>query len=135
MAHDPEVEKVLLEIRQNLHAEIDARAERDVAPNLQVLSQLESHLTVTGRAWSRLPPVSSNRHGWRAQVELWLKRQLKRATRWYVWEQLNFNAATNDALRAIQTALANQEKQHASLRAELEELRRGGASRSGDDNR
>jgi len=123
MELDAEVEKVLHEIRQNLRAEIDAQTARAVAPNLQALSQLESHLSVTERTWNRLPPLISNRLGWKAQVELWCKRQLKRATHWYVWEQVNFNAATNDALRTVMTALANQEKEQATLRAELEELR------------
>jgi len=122
MELDAEVEKVLHEIQQNLRAEIDARTERAVAPNLQALSQLESHLSVTERTWSRLPPLMSNRRGWKAKVEIWLKRQLKRATRWYVWEQVNFNAATNDALRTIMTALANQEQEQATLRARLDEL-------------
>ncbi len=122
MEFEAEVEKVLHEIRQNLRAEIDARTERAVAPNLQALSQLESHLSVTKRTWSRLPPLMSNRQGWMARVEIWLKRQIKRATHWYVWEQVNFNAATNDALRTVMTALANQEKEQATLRAQLDEL-------------
>lgn len=122
MELDAEVEKVLHEIRQNLRAERDTRTERAVAPNLHTLSQLESHLSVTERTWSRLPPLMSNRQGWKARVEIWIKRQLKRATRWYVWEQVHFNAATNDALRIVLTALAKQEKEQAILRAQLDEL-------------
>jgi len=122
MEIDAEVEKALHEIRQNLRAEIDARTERAVAPNLQILSQLESHLSVTERTWSRLPPLMSNRQGWMARVEIWFKRQIKRATHWYVWEQVNFNAATDDALRTVMAALAHQEKEQAALRAQLDEL-------------
>jgi len=122
MVNDREVEKALLEIRQNLQAEIDARAATGVAPNVQVLWQLESHLTVTERAWSRLPPLVSNRQGWRAQIELWFKRLLKRATHWYVWEQINFNAATNESLHTVRMALARQEQQQSALRTQLEEL-------------
>jgi hypothetical protein len=122
MKFDAEVERVLLEIRQNLSAEIDSRAELAVAPNLQVLMQLESYLSVTERAWSQLPPVMSDRQGWQAHIEIWVKRQVKRATRWYVWEQINFNAATNEALRKATTALAHQQREQAALRAQLAEL-------------
>jgi hypothetical protein len=67
----------------------------------------------------------SNRQGWKAQVELWFKRQIKRATWWYVWEQVNFNAATNDALRALMTALARQKERELELCARLDELQAG----------
>ena len=67
------------------------------------LSLIESYLTTTARAWDRLPPLVSNRSGLIARVELWLKRQLKRATHWYTWEQVNFNAAVHHALRDLRT--------------------------------
>ncbi|HYG12201.1 MAG TPA: hypothetical protein VD835_19800 [Pyrinomonadaceae bacterium] len=117
-----EVEKALREMQQHMQASIAERTRHEVTPGLDLLSQLESHLTVTERTWSRLPPLASNRQGWKAQVELWFKRQIKRATWWYVWEQVNFNAATNDALRTMTLALAEQKKRELELRVRLDEL-------------
>jgi hypothetical protein len=74
------------------------------------LPRLESYLTTTARAWDRLPPLVSNRSGTTARIELWLKRHFKRATRWYAWEQINFNAAVHHALSDMVRLLsANQE--------------------------
>jgi hypothetical protein len=109
-------------MQQHMQANAMERTRHEVTPNLDILWQLESHLTVTERTWKRLPPLVSNRHGWKAQVELWFKRQLKRATWWYVWEQVNFNAATNDALRTLMLALDQQQKRELELRAQLDEL-------------
>src|SRR3979411_3337105 len=47
------------------------------------LALINSSLPTTARAWDRLPPLVSNRSGLAARLELWLKRHLKRATRWY----------------------------------------------------
>ena len=65
------------------------------------LALINSYLATTARAWDRLPPLVSNRSGLAARLELWLKRHLKRATRWYAWEQINFNAAVHHACRGL----------------------------------
>lgn len=109
-------------MQQHMGANVAERTRQEVTPGLELLWQLESHLTVTERAWKRLPPLASNRQGWKAQVELWFKRQIKRVTWWYVWEQVNFNAATNDALRTLMSALAEQQKRESELSARLDEL-------------
>jgi hypothetical protein len=83
------------------------------------LSLINSYLTTTARAWDRLPPVVSNRSGFVARVELWLKRNLKRATRWYSWEQVNFNAAVHHALRDLLRVFSNYEAELRNLRAQL----------------
>lgn len=83
------------------------------------LSLINSYLTTTARAWDRLPPVVSNRSGLVARVELWLKRNLKRATRWYSWEQVNFNAAVHHALRDLLPIFAAYEAELRKLRAQL----------------
>jgi len=85
----------------------------------QTLALISSYLTTTERAWDRLPPVISNRSGFGASVELWCKRQMKRATRWYAWEQVNFNAAVHQALRDLLPVLAVQQHELAAFRAEL----------------
>lgn len=119
---ESEVEKVLHEMQQHMRTNDAEGTRQQITPGLDLLWQLESHLTVTERTWKRLPPLVSNRQGWKAQVELWFKRQIKRATWWYIWEQVNFNAATNDALRTLMSALAEQQKREAELSARLDEL-------------
>ncbi|MGB8506933.1 MAG: hypothetical protein WCD76_00875, partial [Pyrinomonadaceae bacterium] len=78
-----------------------------------------AHLATTARAWDRLPPLVSNRTGWAARLELWLKRHIKRATRWYAWEQINFNASVHHALRDALEALSIYERQLEKLSAEI----------------
>lgn len=63
------------------------------------LALINSYLVTLARAWDRLPPLVSNRSGPSARIELWLKRHLKRATRWYTWEQVNFNASVHQSIR------------------------------------
>jgi len=72
---DAEVEMVLREIRGNLNAGVSARATPGEELIRQNLLQLDGDLFVTARSWNSLPPVVSNRQGWKAQLELWLKRQ------------------------------------------------------------
>jgi hypothetical protein len=83
------------------------------------LALLNSYLTTTARAWDRLPPVVSNRSGLSAKIELWLKRHFKRATRWYAWEQVNFNAAVHHALRDLVPLLSTYEQELEKLRAQM----------------
>ena len=56
------------------------------------LARLQTSLTITGRTRDQLPPVTTYRSGLPARLELWIKRQLKRVTHWYIWEQVNFNS-------------------------------------------
>ena len=84
------------------------------------LSLIESYLATTARAWDRVPPLVSNRSGSIARVELWLKRQLKRATHWFTWEQVNFNAAVHQSLRELLPVIAAHEHELQALRAQLE---------------
>lgn len=135
---DAEVESVLLEIRERLRGITDASADGDGDRSREALARIEGSLAVAERAWDRLPPVVSDRTGWRARLELWLKRRLKGATNWFTWEQINFNAATKDALRATLAALNKQEAQYAELHARLDELEaelRGGDAPRRDSTR
>jgi chromosome segregation ATPase len=125
---DTEVENILREIRERVRAEQQqaapvspnanesgtngATASGDSTPQAtEALARIESYLTTTGRAWDRLPPVVSNRSGALARLELWIKRRLKVATRWYAWEQVNFNAAVHHALRDMLEAFSAFEQQ------------------------
>ena len=84
------------------------------------LALLNSYLTTTARAWDRLPPLVSNRSGLSAKLELWLKRNLKRATRWFTWEQVNFNAAVHHALRDLLPLLSAYEQELGKLHAQID---------------
>lgn len=84
------------------------------------LSRLETSLTITGRTHDQLPPVTTYRSGLLARVELWIKRQLKRATHWYTWEQVNFNSSVDSALNNTMAILRTHEERLASLQNELD---------------
>jgi hypothetical protein len=96
------------------------RRENSEIPAEEHLALINSYLTTTARAWDRLPPLVSNRSGLVARIELWLKRNLKRATRWYAWEQINFNAATHHALRDMLPLLSAHEQELKTLRTQIE---------------
>jgi hypothetical protein len=66
-----------------------------------------------------VPPLVSNRSGSIARVELWFKRQLKRATHWFTWEQVNFNAAVHQALRELLPVMAAHEHELQILKAQF----------------
>jgi hypothetical protein len=132
---DEEVENTLREIRERVRrtAEQEAPAEEAISSanvsnrtkNTSVIgasettARIDAYLTTTARAWDRLPPLVSNRSGGLARLELWVKRRFKQATRWYSWEQINFNAAVHHALRDTLDALLDLENQIGQQRAEL----------------
>jgi hypothetical protein len=142
---DEEVETVLREIRERVIAQ--PLAEPSPAANgnqssqlialgetsprsTEALARLNAHLTTTARAWDRLPPVFSNRTGTPGRIEVWIKARLKRFSRWFTWEQINFNAAVHHALgETLKTvteqdaAIAAQSMQLAAARTEHEALR------------
>jgi hypothetical protein len=128
---DAEVESVLLEIRQRVRDAATGAKACEANVRREALARIEAGIGVASRAWDRLPPVASERKGWRARLEIWIKRRLRRATNWFTWEQINFNAAMTDALRAALVLLREQERTETELRerinaldAELEEWRR-----------
>ena len=81
------------------------------------LALINSYLVTLARAWDRLPPLVSNRSGTTARIELWLKRHLKRATRWYTWEQVNFNASVHQSIRDMLQVLVAYQQELEQLRA------------------
>jgi len=128
---DIEVENILREIRERVYAEqeVATRSTHDIGDassstdsrleTIDFLPRLQAYLDTTARAWDRLPPLLSNRSGPPARVELWLKRHLKRATRWYAWEQINFNAAVHHALTDMAQVLSANQDTIQNLRAQL----------------
>jgi DNA repair exonuclease SbcCD ATPase subunit len=87
------------------------------------LQRLHQSLTIASRAADRLPPVFSNREGARARFEIWIKNKSKPLTRWFTWEQVNFNRAVNDALSDLVEVLKSQAQELSSLRAQSADLR------------
>jgi hypothetical protein len=85
----------------------------------EALARIGSYLTTTGRAWDRLPPVFSDRRAAAARLELWLKSRFKSLTRWFTWEQVNFNAAVHHALRDTTEALSDYQRALEILRAQI----------------
>lgn len=126
-----EIESVLVEMRQRLGSRGTARGAGTDDARRELLARLGAGAAVASRASARLPPVMSDRSGWRAHLEIALKRFARRALNWFTWEQVNFNAATADALRAAHVLLKEQGVRESELRAridsleaEIEELRR-----------
>jgi len=140
-----EVEDILREIRERVRAEEQQRSaavairandqrtgdsSTEPTPNgesreAESLARLSAHLTTTARAWDRLPPVSSNRSGAMARLELWIKARFKTIGRWFTWEQVNFNAAVHQALTDTLALLSAHEQQLIKMRAEAESWRAG----------
>lgn len=132
---EQEVEDTLREIRERvlagsscaahapdastINARTLARPDAGVDEPGGALARLQANLAVTARAWSRLPPLLSYRQGFAARVELWLKRQVKRATHWFTWEQINFNSAVHHALGDVHAALSAHERAQAQTDSEL----------------
>lgn len=132
---DAEVESTLREIRERVRAEVravvtarpaqpapvdavtaPARA-NDVDALADALARLDVNLATAERAWNRLPPLMSYREGLAARLELWVKRQIKRAAHWFTWEQVNFNAAVHHALRDTRSAVEACRQQLQSLQS------------------
>ena len=116
--------------RQALSLNSTRNPSRDLEPvNGESMKRLSAHLTTTSRAWDRLPPLYSNRKGGAARFELWIKARLKAMSRWFTWEQVNFNSAVHHALAETLHALSANQKALAALRIEL--AKQAEASREG----
>ena len=135
-----EVETILKEIRERVRTE---QAQRTAAATLVTqnettadalmqpaaesesgsdsLARLSANLTTTARAWDRLPPIYSNRSGMPARVELWIKARIRSLSRWFTWEQVNFNAAVHQALSDTLEALRAHEQELMRMRAQAKQ--------------
>lgn len=83
------------------------------------LERLHAGVVNARRAQNQLPPVTTYRQGFVARLELWVKGKLKNATRWFTWEQANFNAATVTSLESTQRLLAQLEAGLSDLRSRI----------------
>ena len=129
-----DVETVLREIRERVIAENDSSAPVAVvssaSPSLDThpesdsnhsatLDRLSAQLAITARAWDRLPPLVSNRSGALRRIEISIKKAFRPLTRWFTWEQVNFNAAVHHALLEALATLRTQEQELTALRATI----------------
>ena len=136
-----EVESILNEIRERVRTEEKEReaavavatqngndsklAISPTAPAIatESLARLEAHLTTTSRAWDRLPPLFSNRSGVAARFELWIKARMKSLSRWFTWEQINFNSAAHHGLSDALEALRVHEEHLIKMQEELNQTK------------
>src|SRR6476646_3714757 len=86
---------------------------------LKEVADLRSALQVAESTRDGLPPLTTYRRGLLASLELWVKRQLKRGTHWYVYQQLDFNSAIHDSLLDVLNVLSRYEQQIASIESRM----------------
>jgi len=128
---DQEVEEILKQIRDTVKAEeqqinrerFELKSQNGALTSPSQPASTYPNISTMARAWDRLPPVISNRHGALATLELWFKRVLKRGSRWFTWEQINFNAAVHHTFREMVSTLAIYEEQITNLRTQLAETK------------
>src|SRR5687768_4414290 len=135
-----DVETILNEIRERVRAEerTAGTLPSDVTPpkpspnglmepvvaRNENLERVAAGLSVTARSWDRLPPIISNRGGLSARLELWIKNSFKGLTRWFTWEQVNFNAAVHHALKDLLAVVEAERESAAARDQKLEALER-----------
>lgn len=118
---DREVVEILAEIKRRVTSEqekpasetsgIAENSAQAVSTPIPTGTNDFANLTVMARTWDRLPPLVSKRTGTMARLDLWFKRKLKRASRWFTWEQVNFNAAAYQTFVEVVESL-NAWEQH-----------------------
>lgn len=118
---DIKVDDLVRSIRQQARESAAQQDSSGSAPDsfAAPLARLQTSLTITGRAQNQLPPVTTYRGGSAARLELWIKRQLKRVTHWFTWEQVNFNSSVDRALHSTLAILQNNEQRLSSLQNEV----------------
>jgi hypothetical protein len=112
------VEDLIRRIREGADRTEISHSLSDTAAN--PLARLDTSLTIIARTQDQLPPLTTYRSGLPARVELWIKRQLKRATHWFTWEQVNFNSSVNSALTNTLVTLRQHEQLLTTLQLELD---------------
>jgi outer membrane murein-binding lipoprotein Lpp len=120
---DIKVEDLVRSIREQARESAAQQSASSNAPpdgSARSLTRLQTSLTITGRTQDQLPPLTTYRSGSPARLELWIKRQLKRVTHWFTWEQVNFNSSVDSALKNTLAVLQTHEQRLASLQDELD---------------
>lgn len=101
-------------------AEPPVRVERPDAPvDLLDISHLQARLNTLDKTRNNLPPIVSHRSGLVARTELFVKRQIKRMTKWFTWDQLTFNTAVYETLVEQQKILLSTAHELSATAQEL----------------
>lgn len=114
--NDLAVEEILREIKLRVQGENGVNPEdtdivvADRGQRDRSAFRIQTYLAVTDRTRADLPPVRTYRSGTPARIELWIKRQIRRATRWFTIDQVNFNTAAHDILTELYEMQARQEQ-------------------------
>jgi hypothetical protein len=129
------VEEILREIRERVrkenhvkpaHIEIEIPLHPDEDNVLikvdSALERMKLNLKTIESSWNSLPPVGSYRSGILARIELWLKLQIKRGTRWFTWKQVSFNSNVHQSLNELQTAIISQQQFLITLQQQVDSL-------------
>jgi len=126
---EPDVGRTLREIRERVRVQLRTQANLSQVQNGEpsntvenAFESLRANLSVIERSRNKLPPILSYRQGWVARLELSIKRLLKKVTHWFTWEQVNFNAATFNALQEILVVLSAQREVLSELQAQLDKV-------------
>ncbi len=126
---EPDVARTLREIRERVRVQLRTQANESPVQNAQPsdavdnsFESLRASLSVIERSRNKLPPILSYRKGWVARLELSVKRLLKKVTHWFTWEQVNFNAATFNALQEIMVVLAAHREVLMELQAQVDKV-------------
>src|SRR5215207_3376020 len=91
------------------------------------MSYLQARLTILDKTRNNLPPVVSRRGGLAARAELFVKRQIRRMTKWFVWDQLTFNTTVYETLLELQKLQTASVQEQVRLRELLVSNTRGQA--------
>lgn len=88
--------------------------------------RIQTYLATTDRLRGNLPPITTYRSGMTAKIELRIKSLIKRAMRWIVFDQVNFNSTVHEILGELHLLQIRQEEMLSEFRrtVELEASRR-----------
>jgi hypothetical protein len=129
---DLEVEDILEDIRRKVLNEnaiaangAQALVDRDGETGASAI-RIETYLKTTDQLRASLPPVRSYRSGAKAKIEIWIKSKIKRAAKWFFFDQVNFNSAVHQILCEMNAVQVRQESMIAEFRraVQLEAQRR-----------
>jgi hypothetical protein len=64
-------------------------------------ARILTFLKTTEQLRGSLPPVRSYRGGVKAKIEVWIKGKVRRATKWFFFDQVNFNSTVHQLLAEL----------------------------------
>lgn len=115
---DMEVEQILSDIRRQVLHDNGTTGNTPRAMSLAGRQngsdaseiRIQTYLKATDQLRGSLPPVRSYRGGAKAKIELWIKQKIKRATKWFFFDQVNFNSTVHELLSELHAAQVRQQQ-------------------------